>query len=96
MRELLTAIPDVEALLALEPEELGAKLLFLAKTRREGMFSPDQMASELWSTVPLGPEYPRHGSRKFSWHWAKRGLGSKLKALSFPRKAQTAETAGEC
>ena len=28
MRDLATAIPDVEVLLALEPEELGAKLLF--------------------------------------------------------------------
>ncbi len=75
MRELLTAIPDVEALLALEPEELGAKLLFLAKTRREGMFSPDQMASELWSTVPLGPEYPRQRQSEIllalgeAWSW---------------------------
>jgi hypothetical protein len=32
MRALLTAIPDVAVLLALEPEELGAKLLFLAKS----------------------------------------------------------------
>ena len=75
MRELPTAIPDVEVLLALEPEELGAKLLFLAKTRREGMFSPDQMASELWSTVPLGPDYPRHRRSEIllalgeAWAW---------------------------
>ncbi len=33
MQELAQAIPDVEALLALEPEELGAKLLFLARQR---------------------------------------------------------------
>jgi hypothetical protein len=31
MRELLDAIPDVDVLLALEPEELGTKLLFLAR-----------------------------------------------------------------
>jgi len=31
MRQLVEAIPDVDALLALEPEELGAKLLFLAR-----------------------------------------------------------------
>ena len=31
MNVLARAIPDVEVLLALEPEELGAKLLFLIK-----------------------------------------------------------------
>jgi hypothetical protein len=58
MRELLTAIPDVEVLLSLEPEELGAKLLFLARGRREHMFSAEGTASELWSVVPGTPEYP--------------------------------------
>ena len=60
MRELLTAIPDVEVLLALEPEELGAKLLFLVKTGRRS-FHPDEMARELWSSVttPVGQQYPR-------------------------------------
>src|SRR5260370_12777228 len=59
MRELLTAIPDGEALLALEPEELGAKLLFLARARSEDEFNPEQMASELWPVVRVTPEYPR-------------------------------------
>lgn len=31
MRDLVDAIPDVDVLLALEPEELGTKLLFLAR-----------------------------------------------------------------
>ena len=30
--ELAKAIPDVDDLLALEPEELGAKILFLLRT----------------------------------------------------------------
>ena len=34
MRELITAVPDVEVLLALEPEELGAILLPLLKARK--------------------------------------------------------------
>ena len=40
MRELPGAIPGVEVLLALEPEELGAKLLFLIRERlqREANF----------------------------------------------------------
>jgi len=75
MRELVTTIPDVEAMLALEPEELGAKLLFLARARPDPEFSPEQMASELWSTVPVTPEYPRqrqseiHLALREAWAW---------------------------
>ena len=48
MRDLATAIPDVAVLLALEPEELGAKLLFLVKAQQgAGMFHPGQMQDEL-------------------------------------------------
>lgn len=48
MIELIRAIPDPDALLALEPEELGAKLLFLVR-QRDGakMFHPDSYANEL-------------------------------------------------
>lgn len=35
MRDLFAAIPDVELLLSLQPEELGAKLLFLLRQRLE-------------------------------------------------------------
>src|SRR5262245_35079273 len=35
MRELLEAIPDVDALLALEREELGSKLLFILRKNQE-------------------------------------------------------------
>ena len=35
MQELLEAIPDADALLALEPEELGAKLLFVLRAYPE-------------------------------------------------------------
>jgi hypothetical protein len=49
MFELLQAIPDVEVLLKLEPEELGAKLLFLLRKRTfpQGM-SFHNLESELW------------------------------------------------
>jgi hypothetical protein len=75
MRELLTAIPDVEVLLALEPEELGAKLLFLARARQEHMFSPEAIAGELWSGVPGAPEYTRQRQSEIrlalreAWAW---------------------------
>jgi hypothetical protein len=43
------AIPDVEVFLALEPEELGAKLLFMIRNRfGDKMFYPDGFESELW------------------------------------------------
>lgn len=38
MQELLAAIPDVEVLLALEAEELAAKVIFLLRARPETMF----------------------------------------------------------
>jgi uncharacterized protein (TIGR02391 family) len=64
MRDLATAIPDVEVLLGLEPEELGAKLLFLVKARYgAGMFHPPQMQDELWTGSRGNPilhnAYPR-------------------------------------
>jgi hypothetical protein len=36
MQELVAAIPYVETLLELEPEELGAKLLFIIRDRKLG------------------------------------------------------------
>jgi hypothetical protein len=47
MIELPTAIPDFEVLLALEPEELGAKMLFLLRTRTEAMFNLVTLREEL-------------------------------------------------
>ena len=50
MYELAKAIPDVEVLLALEPEDLGAKLLFLLRKRplQGNKFMPEQLNAELW------------------------------------------------
>jgi len=56
MRELAQAIPDVGVLLNLEPELLGAKMLFLLRKRSftNNMFMPHQLNYELWeqSTLP--------------------------------------------
>ena len=49
---MITSIPDVDVLLALEPEELGAKVLFLLKAgqeQREEMFTLTGMSSEAWA-----------------------------------------------
>ena len=59
MQELTTLFPDVAVLLALEPEELGGKMLFLMRTRlnRQGyqfsagagrMFKLSALESEMW------------------------------------------------
>lgn len=63
--ELAQDIPDAEVLLALEPEELGAKLLFLIRKRgfRYNSFMPSSLNDELWSQPPdpnRQPPYPGH------------------------------------
>ena len=60
----LNALPDAETLLALEPEELGARLLFIFKqdgNGRERFFDPYRAEVELWSGPhePV-PGYPRN------------------------------------
>lgn len=61
MYELAQAIPDVNLLLRLEPEELGAKLVFLLR-KRNGQFQLSNLERELWpsSTFPgQTTPYPR-------------------------------------
>jgi uncharacterized protein (TIGR02391 family) len=60
MYELTQAIPDANVLLALEPEELGAKLLFLLRKRSipRGLFMPSNLTAELWPSMPIGQQHP--------------------------------------
>jgi uncharacterized protein (TIGR02391 family) len=68
MYELPREIPDVSLLLALEPEELGAKVLFFLKRRlgsygqspSNGQFNIGNLEGELWqsSSNPNQPQYP--------------------------------------
>lgn len=64
MRELLSAVPDHQVLLAMVPEELGAKLLFMARRRLErdvpnsGLIHPGNMISELSGYGVGGASYP--------------------------------------
>src|ERR1035441_9981426 len=64
MYELPRVIPGVEVLLALEPEALGAKLLFLVRRRNPPLdvFLPSQLNDELWPQTTLPNQqtaYPR-------------------------------------
>lgn len=61
MIELPTAIPDVDVLLALEPEELAGKMLFLLRTRAQRTCHIGTLRSELWSQALSGwPQYPQN------------------------------------
>lgn len=51
MKELLTEIPDVAVLLALEPLELAAKMLFFMRARGDPMFNTSMLRSELTSNL---------------------------------------------
>ncbi|WP_193337430.1 TIGR02391 family protein [Devosia beringensis] len=81
MQELPTAIPDVDGLLLLQPEELGAKLLFLVRQRgangilNMNMFHPQSMISELWTNHGGALKYPREREDQINmalieaWAW---------------------------
>src|SRR4051812_17617199 len=61
MQELAQTIPDPDEVLALEPEELGAKLLLLMRQKlarqREEQFHPRNLENEV--TAAQGPYGPR-------------------------------------
>jgi uncharacterized protein (TIGR02391 family) len=76
MIELLRDIPDVQVMLALEPEELGAKMLFLMRQRENSSFNLEGMTREPWAENVSGrAQYPRHAkaeaqlaiSEAFAW-----------------------------
>jgi uncharacterized protein (TIGR02391 family) len=62
MYELLTEIPDASVLLAIEPEELAAKMLFLLRKRGSPSVTLNNLEIELWPSgyvSPTQPQYPR-------------------------------------
>src|SRR5438445_10930613 len=74
MYELPRVIPDVQMLLALGPEELGAKMLFLLRNRSDAMFHPGNLQNELWNGFHQ-PRYPREYENEVglalaeAWAW---------------------------
>lgn len=76
MRELIEAIPDVDVLLRLEPEELGAKLLFVLRRAADHQFHLGNMTGLMWEHGRFGEAaYP--AQRRYevdlalteSWAW---------------------------
>src|SRR5690606_8672491 len=59
MVDLPTLIPDVEVLLALEPEELGDVILQIFRDRPNALLSPGIVVSQVWPTHSYGEgRYP--------------------------------------
>src|SRR5271167_2872149 len=76
MNELPRAIPEVKVLLALTPEELAAKMLFLLKKRNDAKFHAGNLQKELWGHFSSGqPQYPRQYENEINlalaeaWAW---------------------------
>ena len=76
MNELPRIIPDVKVLLALTPEELAAKMLFLLKKRNDAKFHAGNLQKELWGHYSSGqPPYPRQYENEINlalseaWAW---------------------------
>jgi len=74
MRQLPETIPDLDALLVMEPEELGAHMLFLLKDAYpQRHFHPGNMMGELYQGH--GPAYPRdreeevYAAVQEAWAW---------------------------
>jgi uncharacterized protein (TIGR02391 family) len=65
MIQLFQTMPDPDALLALEPEELAAKMIFLIR-RRDGtdMFNVGSLRNELWTQNLGQPLYPMNRKRE--------------------------------
>jgi uncharacterized protein (TIGR02391 family) len=61
MLQLRQTMPDPDVMLALEPEELAAKLLVLIRNRPDlrGSYHAGNLGNELWQDVPGQPSYPR-------------------------------------
>jgi hypothetical protein len=66
MHQIIEAIPDVNAFLALEPEELASKILLLVIGRTAGMFHPGNIKGGIWShsISALPPPSGRKGKQR--------------------------------
>src|SRR4051812_41421740 len=74
--KLAEAIPDVDHLLALEPEEIGAKILFLLRTSQTSKtFHLGSIIGELWGSLSQEGPYPRSHQEEVdlalieAWAW---------------------------
>src|SRR5216683_6507302 len=66
MYELSRSLPDPDVLLALEPEELGAKMLFVLQKRvfQRDMFMPANLNAELWPSQTLPGQQTQYAAHR--------------------------------
>lgn len=80
MSQLLEEVPDVDTLLAIQPEELGRILLDVAASElQNGMFHPNSVTSDAnlygANSFDAGRHYPQNRKAEISiaigeaWHW---------------------------
>jgi uncharacterized protein (TIGR02391 family) len=92
MSAVVQAIPDVNVFLSLEPEELGAKLLFLAKAR-QGMFTPSTFENEIWEAdTRRQPSYPRNRQAAIALAFAEAWAWLEAQGLIVPAPDQGRDT----
>lgn len=88
MKELKTIIPDVEVLLALEPEELAGKMLTWMVNRGDSKFHFSNITGELWGFGEQNDPYPLNRrdqvelALREAWAWASRSRAAKASVRS--------------
>ena len=77
---------SADVLLALEPEELAAKLLFLIRNRSDlgGRYHAGNLENELWHDVPGQPSYPRGRQNEISLAMAEALAWLEAQGLAVP------------
>jgi hypothetical protein len=100
MIELPRVIPDPDLLLALEPEELAVKLLFLLRQRGqrgEDMFHPDGLLDELCGDHTRGrPGYPRKRGKEIELAFAEAWAWLETQGLVLPTAGATTRCCCAC
>lgn len=96
MSAVVQAIPDVDVFLSLEPEELGAKLLFLARKslKYDGdMFSRGGLENDIWeSESRRQPTYPRNRQGAVALAFAEAWAWLEAQGLILPAPSQSSGT----
>ena len=93
MQELAQIIPDAQVLLAMEPEELGAKILFLLRKRSDQPVLFSNLIGELWpQNYPYlpnrGAPYPREKEGEINLALAEAWAWLTAQALLVPAPGQ--------
>jgi uncharacterized protein (TIGR02391 family) len=96
MSAVVQAIPDVDVFLSLEPEELGAKLIFLIKAHQKfdgDIFYPRNFETEIWEAETRRQRtYPRNRQAAIALAFAEAWAWLEAQALIVPAPDQRPES----